>query len=108
MPLTSAANGTQTAVLSTEHTLATITVAGVYVLAVDMSNMANGDITTLRMKTKCKAASTSRLAYEATFAHVQGDPNKYSIPVPSDTEIVCTLEQTAGTGRNYDWNLLSL
>lgn len=108
MALISAANGDQTAVLDTEHTLATISSAGIFALVVDMSNMVNGDRTVLRMKTKCRAGATSRLAYEAIFAHVQGDPNKYSIPVPSDTEVICTLEQTDGTGRSYEWNLLSL
>jgi hypothetical protein len=108
MALTSVGSGTQTATLDTEHTLDTETDPGVYVLVVDMANLANGDVVILRLKTKCKTGGTSRLAYQATYANVQGDPNKYSIPVPIDTELVATLEQTDGTGRDFPWNLLKL
>ena len=108
MALTSVGSGTQTATIDTEHTLDTETGAGVYVLVVDMANLANGDIVILRLKTKAKSGGTSRLAYQATDANVQGEPNKYSIPVPVDTEIIATLEQTDGTGRDFPWNLLKL
>ena len=108
MSLTSVDSGSQTATISTEHTLSTQTTAGTYVLVVDLGNLANGDVVELRLKTKAKAAGTSRLAYLATFANAQGAPNTYSIPVPVDTEIVATLTQTAGTGRSFDWNLLTL
>jgi len=94
MAVVSIANGAQTAVISTEHTVDTQTA------------MDNGDVVILRIKTKCKSGSTSRLAYEAAFSHVQADKNKYSIPVPVSDEIICTLQQTAGTGRDFDWNLL--
>ena len=108
MPLTSVGSDTQTATLDTEHTLDTETAAGVYVLVVDMGNLANGDIVTLRIKTKAITGGTSRLAYSATYANAQAEPNKYSVPVPVSDEIVCTLEQTDGTGRDFPWNLLKL
>jgi hypothetical protein len=108
MAVTSVGSGTQTATLDTEHTLDTETGAGVYVLVVDTANMANGDVVILRLKTKALTGATSRLAYQATYANVQGEPNKYSIPVPVDTEIIATLEQTDGTGRNFPWNLLKM
>lgn len=108
MAVTSVGSATQTASLDTEHTLDTETGAGIYVLVVDTSNMANGDIVILRIKTKFASGGTSRLAYSATYANVQGEPNKYSIPIPVDTEIICTLEQTDGTGRDFPWNLLKM
>lgn len=108
MALTSAASGTQSATITTEHTLTTQTTAGVYVLVVDMVNLALGDTVELRIKTKAKSGSTSRLAFIATYQHAQSELNKYSIPVPIDTEIVATLKQTAGTGRSFDWNLLKM
>jgi len=108
MSVTSVGTGTQAATLDTEHTLDTETTAGVYVLVVDMSNLANGDIVILRIKTKYADGGTSRLAYSAVYANVQAEPNKYSVPVPIDEEIICTLEQTDGTGRNFYWNLLKL
>jgi len=106
MAVSSANSGSQTCTLDTEHTLATETTAGVYVLVVDTNNMAVGDIVTLRIKTKAKTGSTSRLAYIKTFSHTQIEINKYSPAIPVDTEIVCTIEQTDGTGRSFDWNLL--
>lgn len=109
MTVASNQSGSQTATISTEHSLGSaITAAGVYVLVVDTNAMVNGDILELRIKTKAKSGSTSRLAYVATYAHIQSDPNKYSVPVPIDTDFVCTLKQTAGTGRVFDWNILSL
>ena len=106
MAVTSADTNTQTAVISTEHTLATETTPGVYVLVVDTANMALGDVVTFRIKTKYTGGGTSRLAYTQTYAHVQAEINKYSVPVPVDAEIICTLQQTAGTGRDFYWNLL--
>lgn len=108
MAVTSVGADTQTAVISTEHTLDTETTAGVYVLVVDTSNLANGDVVVLRMKTKNQSGSSSVLAYEATFANAQAEVNKYSPAIPIDTELVCTLEQISGTGRDFDWNLLKL
>ena len=108
MALSSVGSGTQTATIDTEHTLDTETDDGVYVLVVDMGNLANGDIVTLKMKTKAITGGTSRIAFQATYAHAQAEPNKYSPPVPITDELVCTLEQTDGTGRGFPWNLIKL
>jgi hypothetical protein len=106
MAVTSSSSGTQTAVISTEHTLATVTAAGSYILVVDTVNLATGDCLELKLKTKATSTSSSQLAYSQTYAHAQVEPIKYSMPVPIDTELVCTLTQTSGTGRNFPWNLL--
>lgn len=108
MTVASVGSDTQTAIVDTEHTLDTETTAGVYVLVVDMNNLVDGDIVILRIKTKNKTGSTSRLAYQSTFANSQLEINKYSPAIPVDTEIICTLEQTDGTGRDFDWNLLKM
>ena len=108
MSILSVGSDTQTATIDTEHTLDTETTAGVYVLVVDMANLVAGDIVTLRIKTKYASGGTSRLAFSATYANAQAEPNKYSPPIPVDTEIVCTLEQTDGTGRDFPWNLLKV
>ena len=109
MSVTSNQSGSQTAAIGTEHTLgAAITTSGVYVLVVDSNAMANGDVLELRAYSKCKTGSTSRQARIGAFANVQVDPNKYSVPIPIDTQVTFTLKQTAGVGRTYDWNILSL
>lgn len=108
MALTIHSEGSQTAVISTEHSLATITDAGTYVLAVDLANLVNGDVVTLRMKTKLTSGDTSQLAYEGIYAHAQTRLNVYSPPVASPVEIVATLQQTSGTGRDFIWAIYKL
>lgn len=108
MTVSSNTSGSQTATISTEHTLATITTANVYVLVVDANAMVNGDTLELRIYTKAKTGSSSRVAYYQVFDNVQGAPNLISVPVPIDTEFKATLKQTAGTGRTFDWNILQL
>jgi len=108
MALAEVIGGSQTATISTEHTLTTQTTANTYVLVVDLLNLANGDVVELRLKTKTRTGQASQQAYYARFAHVQEDDNVYSVPVPANIEIVATLKQTAGTGRVFVWALLSL
>lgn len=106
MGLVSVAKGTQVTIISTEHSLTQQTGIGIYVLVVDSSEMLAGDILTLRIKTKSQTGASSKTAYEIVHADAQAAPNKYSVPVPVDTEIICTLTQTAGTARSFPWNLL--
>jgi hypothetical protein len=101
-------SGTQSATLDTEHTLDNDTSGKTYVLVVDTGAMVDGDVTILRIKTKVLSGGTLRLAYSATYANAQTHPNVYSVPVPANVEIECSLEQTDGTGRSYPWALLSL
>jgi hypothetical protein len=97
-----------TASLSKEITLATDTANKTYVLIVDTAAMANGDILELRIYTKCLTGGAEGLAYSMAFVHAQGDPIKYSPPVPADISIRCTLCQPAGTARSFPWKLVSL
>ncbi len=106
MAVTEVASGTQAATIGTEHTLSTQTGAGVYTLVVDLADLAAGDIVTLRLKTKVLSGGASRLAFVAEYAHAQAAPAAVSVPVPVAHEITATLEQTAGTGRSFDWSLL--
>lgn len=105
---TSQASGSQVAVVTTEHTLATISDDGTYVLYVDTSVMVLGDELELRAKVKVTSSGTTREFLVATYAHVQGQPIKASIPVASINECVFTLKQTAGTSRTFDWEIIAL
>lgn len=101
-------SGTQTATLATEHTLATVTTPGTYVLAVDARNLAMGDVLELRLYAKVLSTSTAGVAYQVAYAQVQGEPVKLSVPIPITHYVQATLKQTAGTGRSFDWELISL
>jgi hypothetical protein len=106
---TSSANGTQTATVTTEHTLGSaITSAGTYVLQVNTSNMVAGDELELRVKVKTLTGGSEALAFIASYSHAQAEPVKLSIPVISLYSLTCTLKQTAGTSRNFEWNIISL
>lgn len=108
MAVTVEGSGTQTAVISTEHTLITETEAKTLVLIVDTVNMVAGDELELRVKMKVLTGGTAALAYYAVFANAQADPIKLSIPITAPFGCVATLKQTAGTGRNFDWSLVSV
>lgn len=103
-------SGTQAATVGTEHTLATVTTAGTYVLVVDANPLASGDTLELRIYDKVLGTSTSRVAYKGTFQDAQDadDKVKLSIPVPATHEYKATLKQTAGTGRSFDWEIRAL
>ena len=107
MALVETQNGTQSATLTTEHTLGSEeTTAGFYWLVVDTSNMALGDLTILRAKLKVKTGGTARLVARATFSDAQEQPAALSIPLPNIYGLTFTLEQTVGTGRSYDWSII--
>lgn len=104
-------SGSQSATLDTEHTLATITDAGIYVLRVDTDNMVAGDRVVLRAKTEGRSSeSTAKLVYEYSFSGEQTEIIKDSPPiaVPASGQVVFTLEQTDGTGRAFPWSVLDL
>lgn len=67
-----------------EQTLATISVAGDYVLALDLNDVADGETVIARIKGKVRDASgdTVRLMYEFSFVHAQAIPNVLSVPIP--------------------------
>ena len=96
-------SGSQTATLGTEHTLATVTVAGIYQLAVDAADLADGETLELRIYGKARTGDTERLMFYASFENSQGVPLKASPPVISPHHMKVTLEQTGGTGRAYEW-----
>ena len=117
MAVSEKSGGSQTAVIDTEHTLATITAAGTYILGVDMSNLVDGDELELRIYVKMRSASASDCIYNQAYAHKQGDGAaanakgtvvKVSVPVPAPFQFIATLKQTAGTGRAFDWSIYEL
>jgi hypothetical protein len=104
------ASGTQTAVIDTEHTLRTTVAAGTFQLWVDISAMQTGDTLELRAKTNILSAGSVNVIFLQTFsgAAPADDAVQVSIPLPADQPVVFTLKQTAGTGRDFPWKVLSL
>lgn len=114
MAVTAQGSGTQTAVISTEHTLLDVAVAGSFVFEVDTINMAAGDTLELRIYAIILTAGTRRVAYVKSYTGAQNADDLIKIAVPISNELTdagalrFTLKQTAGTGRNFPWKVLAL
>ena len=97
-------SGSQTAVITTEHTLATIATPGVFVLAVDASALVAGDVVELRIYGKARTGDTERLLHRGTYGPIAlASPLVMSVPIISPHYYKATLKQTAGTGRAFPW-----
>ena len=108
MSLAQTTSGTQTATIGTTHTLATPTAGKTYVLFIDLTNMTATDVLDIFLQAKVLSTSTLRNVYSLTIAGVQSDPNFMSIPIPAVNGVQFQIKQTAGTGRSYDWSVVSL
>lgn len=105
MALADVGNGTNVCDGS-EQTITTETAAKTYVLSADLSDMINGETLIIRIKTKTLTGSTSRLAYRADYANVQGEPNIFSVPVPSLFELIVTFEGT--NTLSIPWTIMTI
>lgn len=114
MPVTAQGQGTQTAVITTEHTLLDIAVAGSFVFEVDKINLAAGDVVELRVYAIILTGGTRRVAYFELYEGAQPADDMIAISVPISNELTdagalrFTLKQTAGTGRNFPWKVLKI
>ncbi len=112
MPTEKAA-GAQTATVTTEHELTSITDAGNYMLIVDCTNMVLGDRVVLRLKGDSRAAETGSeiTIYSTAFTDAQGEEQmKHSpvIPCVASAQVVFTLDQSHGTSRVFDWSVVQV
>ena len=103
-------SGTQTATISTEHVLATISTQGTFVCNIDTFNMAAGDVVELRAYHM--VTSTSRVAYIMPYYGAQptDDTVKEGLPIGNTLSTAAavkyTLKQTFGTGRDFYFEVL--
>jgi hypothetical protein len=95
-------NGTLTAD-GTEQTVREYTGTGKLHAYIDLSNMADGDAVTIRQFIKIKAGGTYRKYAEESYSGVQTLPLLHIISKPNKHGVKITLQQTAGTNRDYDW-----
>ena len=112
MSVTVEASGTQAATIGTEHVLHTNSGSKTFVLIVDTVNMLIGDTLMVEVYVMVLSGGTAREAYVAMYTHAQTDePIKISVPIPSPGQTngwKATLTQVAGTGRNFDWTVVSV
>jgi hypothetical protein len=112
MAVTAQGSGTQTATVTTEHTLLDVAIAGTFTLHVDTVNMVAADTLELRISQMVLTAGTRRVAYYAIYADAQPADDLIKISVPISNELTdagalrFTLKQTTGTSRNFPWKVL--
>jgi hypothetical protein len=113
MALSDQAHGTLTTSGTTEHQLsgASFTTAGIYVLMVDLNDLAGGttpDIIEIRAKTKPLTGGTIREAYQAVYqGGLLTGPIAISVPVPSLFAIDWTIKAIQG-GADIPWVVMTL
>ncbi len=100
--------GTQTAVINTEHTLATVATSGVFVIQLDLSNMVVGDYAEVVVKVRQTSGGAYKQQSYSLYAHAQADVIQQSVPIVAPYGVEFTLKQTAGTGRDFPWLVATL
>jgi hypothetical protein len=112
MAVTAQGSNTQTSVITTEHTLLDVAVAGTFTLHVDTVNLAAGDVLELRIYQIVLTGGTRRVAYFQQYAGAQQADDVIKVSVPISNELTdsgslrFTLKQTFGSVRTYPWKVL--
>ncbi len=102
--------GSQLAVIGTEHTLFTSTLNKNFFAEIDYSPMLSGDTLEIRVKKKVKSGGSSRTVRKWTILGAEVDTDNqvfYIPPIGSLYQYDLTIKQTAGTGRTFDWQVMS-
>lgn len=106
MPASQSTN-TQACTLDTEHALATISTAGVFVLDLDVNALAAADVLLVRAKKKVRTGGTTRLLDQWTIGGATPPVEKVftTYPINSLWELVFTIEWTDGTAGSIPWEV---
>lgn len=106
MAITQESSGSQTATVTTEHTLATITTQKSFCLVVDCDALAAGEYVEIKIKRDVRSADSTRTMYARIVSWLEADMTPIiQMPVvpAGGGEFVCTLKQLNGTGRAFPW-----
>lgn len=101
-------NGTQTATVTTEHTLTTQTGNKFYSAYVDLTNMVSGDTVEIRVSVIVKTAGSHILYFMESYSGAQTNPLIYIPSLPSDISWKLTLKQVSGTSRTFDYRVYEI
>lgn len=92
----------------TEQTLATVTTASNFVIAIDLANMAAGDEIEMCIYGKARSGDGERLLHLWPILGNQSRDLWQSIPVASPHHLKATIRRHAGTDRAYPWAIYDL
>lgn len=96
-------NGTATSIIGTPVTLAAPTTNHVRAVAVDLTNLATGEVIQISALAPLKLAGTSILIEQQSFIGVAPKPNAQIIACLMPFGGSFTINQTSGSVRTYDW-----
>jgi hypothetical protein len=102
------ASGSQTCVIGTEEFLASGTASGTYVLSLDVTNMADGDVLEIRGYDKPGGSSTARQLFYYSLSNGQSDDGHLSPPILTEGYVQFSIKQSAGIARTFGWSVLNL
>ncbi len=108
MAVTELETGSQTSVITTEHTLNTTTpetTDGMLMLFLDVSAMASGDLLEIRCKEKARSGDTQREIYVETLVGVQASPMWVGPALIMLHGWDFSIKQTTGSARAYPWSI---
>lgn len=75
---------------------------------IDLSNMQAGDAVVIKEYVKLKSGGTYILYDSAEYSGVQAKPALHVVKLPAKYGVKVTLQQTAGTNREYDYNFFKV
>lgn len=87
----------------TEQTVVEMTTLGELEGWIDLANMAGGDTVVIKSYARIKSGGTYRLHASATYTGVQSSPALHVAKLPARHGLKITLQQTAGTNRDFDY-----
>lgn len=88
--------------------LSTQTSTDTFVFLVNTENMVDGDVVELTVRSRATVGGAELVASRVVRNNVQANPYEFSIPIVSLFRLKVYLEQTVGTARTFDWNLITL
>jgi hypothetical protein len=110
MAVTEYTSSSTTPVVGTETTLATIAVAGIFLLRPDLVNLVAGDIVEFRVYAKCRVATDAERLKDgpASFGPIVPDEKlPDTLPIVSSGYVRYSILQRTGTARAFPWVVLS-
>src|SRR5690349_12769914 len=104
MAISNVGSGTQTTVISTDHSLNTETTFGIYQGYVNLTNLAKGDVIRVFVTTKVLTGDTEEIIFEGIYSNDLASSCIVCTP-PHVSEFSTTfhIQQTAGSARNVPW-----
>jgi hypothetical protein len=106
-----ATGNTSALAIGAETTLASATAlsqGGIFLPQVDLTNMADGDVTEIRVYNQENSLSSMVEEICLSFANGQTDLMPPLPAIPATIGWKLTIKQTTGTGRTYQWSVLNL